>query len=219
MKKIFTLIAMALMVIGAQAQRIDFESGTLEESYEKEGFKLEYVDTESKLAVDANNCYFGTAEANEKFTKRLKSGGKSSSKNNITLTIPSAGTLKVYARTGSNSATDRTIVLKQNDTELYNAIVLESSAIKVTGLDGDDPSKETSIYPIISVEVVAGKVEVTYPVGSMNFYAFELVSTSGINTVKAGATENGATYNLAGQKVDENYKGVVIQNGKKVVVK
>lgn len=210
---------MALMAIGAQAQRIDFESGTLEKSYEKEGFKLEYVDTESKLAVDANNCYFGTAEANEKFTKRLKSGGKSSSKNNITLTIPSAGTLKVYARTGSNSATDRTIVLKQNDTELYNAIVLESSAIKVTGLDGDDPSKETSIYPIISVEVVAGTVEVTYPVGSMNFYAFELVSTSGIKTVKAGATENGTIYNLAGQKVDENYKGVVIQNGKKVVVK
>lgn len=42
---------------------------------------------------------------------------------------------------------------------------------------------------------------------------------TGIKTVKADATENGATYNLAGQKVDENYKGVVIQNGKKVVVK
>ena len=42
---------------------------------------------------------------------------------------------------------------------------------------------------------------------------------TGIKTVKAGATENGAIYNLAGQKVDENYKGVVIQNGKKVVVK
>ena len=37
------------------------------------------------------------------------------------------------------------------------------------------------------------------------------------NVVKT--VNNGAIYNLAGQKVDENYKGVVIKNGKKVVLK
>ena len=30
---------------------------------------------------------------------------------------------------------------------------------------------------------------------------------------------NGAVYNLAGQKVSENYKGVVIQNGRKMIQK
>ena len=42
--------------------------------------------------------------------------------------------------------------------------------------------------------------------------------TAGINSVKATA-ENTAIYNLAGQQVDKNYKGVVIQNGKKMIQK
>ena len=38
-----------------------------------------------------------------------------------------------------------------------------------------------------------------------------------IKTVKAGVDANAPVYNLAGQKVNKNFKGVVIQNGKKVV--
>ncbi|MBR1449166.1 MAG: hypothetical protein IJ588_10545, partial [Prevotella sp.] len=40
---------------------------------------------------------------------------------------------------------------------------------------------------------------------------------SGITDVKAAAQQNGVIYNLAGQKVSEAYKGVVIMNGKKVL--
>ncbi len=48
-----------------------------------------------------------------------------------------------------------------------------------------------------------------------------VTSTSGIsNTVLAPlSSANAAIYNLAGQKVDSSYKGVVIQNGKKFVQK
>lgn len=42
--------------------------------------------------------------------------------------------------------------------------------------------------------------------------------TNAINAVKLN-TENGAIYNLAGQKVGANYKGIVVVNGKKVVRK
>lgn len=46
------------------------------------------------------------------------------------------------------------------------------------------------------------------------------VIVTGINTVaKTAAVQNGARYNLAGQLVDEGYKGLVIMNGKKVVIK
>jgi hypothetical protein len=41
----------------------------------------------------------------------------------------------------------------------------------------------------------------------------------GIEAVKADKKFNGAIYNLAGQKVNANYKGVVIQNGKKFIQK
>jgi hypothetical protein len=45
----------------------------------------------------------------------------------------------------------------------------------------------------------------------------DLTGVESIKTVAEKAT--GARYNLAGQKVDSTYKGVVIQNGKKMVVK
>ena len=40
---------------------------------------------------------------------------------------------------------------------------------------------------------------------------------AGINTVSAEQTKSNAIYNLAGQKVNAQYKGVVIKNGKKVM--
>lgn len=43
--------------------------------------------------------------------------------------------------------------------------------------------------------------------------------TTGITTVKAAEKANSAIYNLAGQKVNESYKGVVIMNGKKMIQK
>ena len=42
---------------------------------------------------------------------------------------------------------------------------------------------------------------------------------TGINAVKPAESVNGAKYNLAGQQVDDTYKGVVIQNGKKSIQK
>ncbi len=43
--------------------------------------------------------------------------------------------------------------------------------------------------------------------------------TTSINSIKNAAQQEGARYNLAGQKVNDGYKGVVIMNGKKIVVK
>ncbi len=47
--------------------------------------------------------------------------------------------------------------------------------------------------------------------------------TTGIDNLNVNANDNfdanAPMYNLAGQKVGKNYKGVVIQNGKKMIVK
>ena len=40
-----------------------------------------------------------------------------------------------------------------------------------------------------------------------------------INTIEADKAQDGVIYNLAGQKVDKSYKGLVIKNGKKVINK
>ena len=183
--------------------------------FSKGDFKLTQVDTDGKTAIDGNNVYFGTADNYQKFTHRLKTGGKSGSKNSLTLTIPSDGTLNVYVRTGSNNATDRNLVLTQDGTELYNQVVQEADAITVTMGENDN-----KVYPVITVNVKAGEVAVGYPTGSLNFYGFEFIAgASGVNAVIVEKAQNNIRYNLAGQRVDESYKGVVIMNGKKFVVK
>ena len=182
MKKIITLFAGALMAIGAQAQTITWDApidkGSVPGTY-GENFVLTVVDTDSKIAVDANNAYFGTEASQTKFTHRLKTGGKSSAKNSLTLTIPSSGTLKVYVRTGSNSATDRNLILSQGGSELYNKVVQEADAVGVVGLDETDPTKAVNVYPIIAVTVAAGTVDISYPVNGINFYGFEFVAGEG----------------------------------------
>lgn len=48
---------------------------------------------------------------------------------------------------------------------------------------------------------------------------FEGVISGIANVVASKPMNNGAIYNLAGQKVDKNYKGIVIMNGKKFIQK
>ena len=107
-------------------------------------------------------------------------------------------------------------MLTQDGKELYNKVVQESDATSIT-IDGN----ESKVYPIVSVAVDKGTIDVTYPTNSLNFYAFTFTpTTTGISsTVQAKKTNNVADYNLAGQRVDKNYKGIVISDGKKVIRK
>ena len=60
------------------------------------------------------------------------------------------------------------------------------------------------------------------PTSQIGFYGFKLeigASMTSINTVKTSADTNSAFYNMAGQKVSKDYKGLVIQNGRKVLKK
>jgi hypothetical protein len=222
MKKLFTLAAslFCALTINAQTSLVftgnepsELNGATLTSSLE--GFSLSIVDANGKVAIDANKARFGTADSYVMYDHRLKTGGKSSSSNNMTLSIPADGTLQVCVRSASSSALDRSLVLTQNDAELYNKVVRDEDLIEVPGDDGTT----FKVYPVVSVNVKAGTVSVTYPTGSINFYAFTFVPTkTGIrNVTESVASKSGITYNLAGQRVAPNYKGVVIRDGKKFV--
>ena len=222
MKKFFTLIAAVALAASVNAQTLSFDTeykaGSVPATFSADGLVLTVVDTDKKMAVDANSQYFGTADSYKKFDTRLKTGGKSLSKNNLTLTVPSDGTLKVYVRTGKAADTNRNVVLTQNGTELVNKILLESEAVSVP-MTVDNETKDTKVFPVISVPVKQGDIAITYPVNSVNFYGFELVKTgTGISSVNAAAAKkDGKTYNMAGQEVSSSAKGLIIKNGKKYV--
>lgn len=180
MKKFFFFAAAAIAALSMNAQQITFTEDDMDildldgYVFNADGFKLTCTDEGGKMAVDANNCYFGDADEQIKFEYRLKTGGKSTSKNALTLTIPAAGKLYIYARTGKNEAVDRNVVVTQFGSELLNHVMLESEAIEVAGLDSKEPEKMTKVYPILTCNVSAGEVVIAYPVGSINFYGFSL---------------------------------------------
>ncbi len=224
MKKFFTLAAFALCALTLNAQTtISFseekKAGSLNGqtvNSSLDGFNLTVTDTKDKVAVDGSKARFGTAESNTSYTFRLKSGGKSSDANHMSIAIPASGTLQVCVRTGSSSATDRNLVLTQDGKELYNKVVQEADAAKMTLDDGT----EGKVYPVVSVAVNKGTVDVTYPIGSLNFYAFTFSTTAGLSSIQQDkTTTDDAVYNLAGQRVSKDSKGFVISKGKKILKK
>ena len=59
------------------------------------------------------------------------------------------------------------------------------------------------------------------PKNQLGFFGLSFTpgGTEGINDITTDVDKNAPKYNLAGQRVDNNYKGVVIQNGKKFMNK
>lgn len=237
MKKLFTLIAAALCALNISAQTtitssdegdmLSFAGVTAPDSYDGVVFKnpsgsltLTLTDTNGKFGFADNTQRFGTAESYKKVTGQLKTGGKSSSKNNMKLTVTKAGTLYVYVRSANKKAEDRNLVLTQDGRELYNKVIQDADAVSATETS-DEGTSTVSIYPVASANVTAGDVDITYPKGALNFYGFEIVAPStGITGIAtAQKVKSDARYNLAGQRVGKEYKGIVIENGKKMIVK
>ena len=168
-------------------------------------FTLTVTDTDAKLSVDANTASFGTAEENKAYDFRLKTGGKSSSKNGLTLAIPADGKLRIAARTGKNSDSERSLVIKQGDVELYNQVV-------------KDADKVDGRYPYAYADVKRGTVTIELPIDALNFYAFGFQAVAGptVGFENIEATEkavkfiengqifilrDGAVFNLMGARV------------------
>ena len=76
-------------------------------------------------------------------------------------------------------------------------------------------------YPLASGETLpANKGYIYIPESSSAKSVYGLhETTTGIHHVVKADARSGARYNLAGQRVSDSYKGVVIENGKKFVVK
>jgi hypothetical protein len=107
----------------------------------------------------------------------------------------------------------------------FNGVSME---IPVTTVKNGDQATQT-IMCVNGAESVTftygGKqvnfvIDVDYSSASYDEQYDPTKGTDGIQTVKSETIDvNAPAYNLAGQKVDKSFKGVVIQNGKKMIQK
>ena len=112
------------------------------------------------------------------------------------------------------SASGKNLTFKVGETPLtvYNQFNLGSAVINAL--------EATAMYTIEAMGSVYKKDKNTDAVYQVYPISFTKTSEpTGINTIKTDADVNAPAYNLAGQKVDKSYKGVVIMNGKKMIQK
>lgn len=101
--------------------------------------------------------------------------------------------------------------------ELYTGLDADGKVDAATKI-GDSFKPTTKDTHSWTIENAADVI--VYNTSGCHIYTLKVESGStGINTVKAAKAENNAIYNLAGQKVGSDYKGIVIKNGRKFVVK
>ena len=218
MRKIFFLAAAMLAAVTVSAQRIEFteviatgDFGT-SRTFSNGDVELTIDNRYGKMQVDANKTKFGTSTADMwQSTNRLKTGGMSSitegQELGMTLFVPSAGVVKVYARSGSSSAT-RAIVLIQDGVEVLNHAFTDTEAV----LEG-----EVKLFPIFTSEKVsAGEIDIQFGKvpegesgsnGGMYIYAIEFVSD--------GQGVHDAMVAPKAKKVMENGQMLIVRDGVK----
>ena len=209
MKKFFTLVAMVLIAIGANAQakiaEVDFT--TLSEftgwSQFAEGQSGSVELTAEGLAITVGSQ---TGELWQPQTMVIADGSFNLAEDGnykvvITAKYPTDGTLQINMGSWGSNAQQTFPVTSTGDFQT-DEFVFDPWGADIEGchlLFQNGDFLGTTI--IKSIKLI------------------DLDAPTGIAAVKADKKFDGAIYNLAGQKVNANYKGVVIQNGKKFIQK
>ena len=218
MKKIFTLIAAVAMAasVSAQTQEWNFSNwdiatyGSISTEVSKDGLTV-YANADKTVSLDGSKKTVDGV----KYTQRLKLSGTGSVSdlNNmarvVAFNVTGACDIYVVAAHGSSTGDSRPLkidaVVDETSTPVgevtFAANEYKSSTLKYTG-------------GAAKILIYSGK-------SGINLYDIKVTSgTSGISNINASEAANeGATFNLMGQKVASNAKGLVIKNGKKFINK
>lgn len=213
MKKIFTLIASVIvaMSVNAQEQKVwnfsDWKETTFNAVTTIDGLTV-MANEENTVVIDGNNKTIEGANNTYKCTQRLKLGGTGSAEaRNLNFEVTGPCTINVGLISSSSSA-DRTLNVA---TGTFDNVVASLQAV-------GSPAQEQT-YKYESNEPTT--VYLYSPSSGVNIYYIEVTytSTNINNAIVEQGNENAPVYNLAGQRVNKDSKGVLIQNGKKFINK
>ena len=245
MKKLFTLIAAALMAVGVNAQTEDVIKVTSGNSvwgqmFVDDGVAFEWPGRtfESTDKLTAKALYAGS-NLKDSEDKDLTYARESGSVQTYTIEFGATPTVKLQIcvnciipnQYGGGHSTMRYKPLTIEDNKASFTVSKEDCSY--TGLsykkvmEGEKEKwiqdKEYTDEPqdVTSLVLQACEKDATYP-AVINIKSIKRVTTTptGISKVEnLEVAKDGKSFNLAGQQGGKNYKGVVIKNGKKMVIK
>lgn len=245
MKKLFTLIAAALMAVGVNAQtedviKVSSGNSVWGQMFVDDGVAFEWPGRtfESTDKLTAKALYAGS-NLKDSEDKDLTYARESGSVQTYTIEFGATPTVKLQIcvnciipnQYGGGHSTMRYKPLTIEDNKASFTVSKEDCSY--TGLsykkvmEGEKEKwiqdKEYTDEPqdVTSLVLQACEKDATYP-AVINIKSIKRVTTTatGISKVEnLEVAKDGKSFNLAGQQVGKNYKGVVIKNGKKMVIK
>ena len=214
MKKIFTLIAAAFMAASVNAQTVlvayptqEGVSGTwsISGSTTESSVKI-HLNTESVDALKLANGYSASGKSNTNHIALACEGGF---KKGDILTIAGASSVKE----GEDKRCTAVVFTIDSETK---CTALHKFSDFINGrLTNDDPVVETYTLESDYDKIYIGRD------GNTSAFVVKLSVTrsgsSSVNAIEVDKNVDSPAYNVAGQRVSDNAKGLVIKNGKKVI--
>jgi hypothetical protein len=220
MKKIFTLIAVAAMAMSANAQTTIYSWEGGADGATETGGKVEHKYGADNRLNYSNGGYYTMCLNGKKANITDTEASNNASRMEFTLdqALAAGDVIAITAYVNKDaSKVSGAYILFANGQEAESEDYGDAENIHAD-FNGKPATKNITI----SSEAAGNKSFVmTRKSNGTNLFITKFVITrggeAGINTVKAVEAENGAAYNLAGQKVADGFKGVVIKNGKKMI--
>lgn len=237
MKKLFTLIAAALMAVGANAQTEDVikvSSGNSDwgQMFVDDGVAYAWpgrtFESTDKLTAKALYAGSNLKDSEDKdLTYARESGSVQTYTIEFGATPPVALQICVNCiipnQYGGGNSTMKYKPLDVKGNKAIFTVSKEDCSFTGWGYKNNVKDKEYKNEPqdVTSIVLQACEEHATYP-AVINIKSIKRVTTTatGISKVEnLKVAQDGKCFNLAGQQVGKNYKGVVIKNGKKMVIK
>ncbi len=134
----------------------------------------------------------------------------------IIIETTQAGTLSIFL--GGGVATNKSINMQEGENGLTATVLSSGTTIE----NGAKPATAINAWDALIYTLQANKTYKFFVGGTKwRLAAIRYIpgEDTGIRGIATCQQANGNVYNLQGQEVNETYKGVVIKNGKKVVMK
>lgn len=155
MKKIFTLMLMAVLAIVANAQMLKFQpftAGNNPKMWSIDGLFVYIIDDNNKMSVVEGKRRFSDGEY---FETRLKTTGHSYRKNQIFVDVKSKGTLTLYV-SSANSQQMRLFFVTKGADLIYR-----------------DSVQNLNKRPVVIKVENPGEFQLQYPDGPVNIYGIK----------------------------------------------
>lgn len=98
-------------------------------------------------------------------------------------------------------------------------ISFDNTELSVSSATKPEGSSNVLVYTIENVAPGEHTIKRTKSESGVLYVSVKYSSASAISTVAISGNADGAVYNLAGQRVADGYKGIVVKNGRKMIVK